>query len=162
MPQRVDLVTLRCDWLHDGSTSVSHKHICSCWSIELAAGWTAQSQNETWAGETRTFVAIVPESRDALFRLTPDERGYDAAEWVRVVEEMERMKGRPVRAIRCGDFGGNCVEHDALNKWIRGWALCAESIPLSAVYRCKLENRGRDDSAVDAMLNTLRLESSPA
>jgi hypothetical protein len=122
-------------------------------------GWTAQLREETLAGETTKFVAIVPETGDALFRLTPDERGFGAAKWVQNVEELNCMRGRPFQIVQCGDFAGNLVEFIADDEWIRGWAMCAGSIPLDACYRCKLENRGRDDSAVDAMLNTLRLES---
>jgi len=52
------------------------------WSIDLAPGWTAEIRQEMAAGEPDVFLAIVPETNDALLRLTPDERGImGAAEW---------------------------------------------------------------------------------
>lgn len=90
---------------------------------------------------------------------SPDERGIiGAAEWVEAVGRMNRAMGRQVSATRCGDFSGYTVDFATAEEWLRGWALCANSVPLDATYRCKATDVGRDDADVDGMLNTLRLE----
>jgi len=54
------------------------------------------------------------------------------------------------------------MEVGTTEEWFRGWALCANSVPLDASYRCKAGDVGRDDPVVDGMLNTLRMEASSA
>src|SRR5262245_32318775 len=81
------------------------------WSIDLAPGWSAEIRQESSFGETTAFLALVPEAKDALLRLTPDERGImPAAKWVEAVGRINRAKGRSVSAVQCGDFSGNIVE----------------------------------------------------
>lgn len=131
------------------------------WSIDLAPGWRAEVRQETLTGETTAFLAILPKANDALLRLTPDERGImAAAEWFELVGRNHRYLGRIVSAIDYGDFSGNAVEFNAGNEWIRGWALCSNSVPVDATYRCKATEAGRDDAAVDKMLSTLCIEAA--
>lgn len=131
------------------------------WSIDLAPEWRAEIRHESAFGETTGFVAIVPRTEDALLRLTLDERGImAAAKWVEVVGQTNRIKGRPVSTVRCGDFSGNAVEFKSGDEWIRGWALCFGSCPFDATYRCNASEMGRDDPMVDKMLSTLRIETS--
>jgi hypothetical protein len=96
-----------------------------------------------------------------MLRLTPNERGVmTAAEWVETVGRVNLARGRTVKAVRCGDFSGNAVQIEAGDEWIRGWALCSDATPLDAHYRCLAINSGRDDAAVDEMLNTLRVDAT--
>jgi hypothetical protein len=131
------------------------------WSIDLAPGWTAEIRQETSLNETTAFLAIVPETGDALLRLTPDTRGIMGAdEWVEAVGQINRAKVRRVTAAKCGDFAGYIVQFGTDAEWLRGWAICAGSVPLDATFRCKAENAGRDDPVVEAMLNSLRLNKA--
>jgi len=138
---------------------MAHRYAAFGWSIALASGWTAELCEVTAFGETSVYLAIVPDAKDALLRLTPDERGLmGAQEWVERVGRINRAKGRRVSLTQCGDFAGNSVEFVSGDEWLRGWALCAENVPLDATYRCRLSDVGRDDQVVDEMLNSLRLE----
>jgi hypothetical protein len=138
-----------------------HRHAAFGWSIALARGWTAELRKVTAFGETTRYLAIIPEAKDALLRLTPDDRGLTSAgQWVESVAQINRAIGRRVSLAQCGDFTGNSVEFVSADEWLRGWALCAENVQLDANYRCRLSDVGRDDQAVDEMLNSLRLEKS--
>jgi len=142
---------------------MAHRYAAFGWSNALAPGWTAELREVTAFGETSVYLAIVPEAKDALLRLTPDERGLIGAhEWVELVGRTNRAKGRRVSLVQCGDFAGNSVEFVASDEWLRGWALCADNVQLDANYRCRLSDVGRDDQVVDEMLNSLRLEKSSA
>jgi hypothetical protein len=134
------------------------------WSIDLAPRWSAEIRHELVAGEATTFLAIFPETSDALLRLTTDEehRVTDAAKWVELVGESNHARGRRVLAARCGDFAGYLVEFGTTDEWLRGWALNTDCVPLDATYRCSLAHVGRDDAVVDTMLNSLRLEKPSA
>lgn len=138
---------------------MAERYTFSRCSIELANGWTAESRVGVAAGDNLEFVAILPTTNDALLRLTPDERGImEAMEWVDLVGRINRAKGRSVSVTRCGDFTGCVLAFRADDEWLRGWALSADGLPLDVTYRCKADDAGRDDSVVDSMLNTLRLE----
>jgi hypothetical protein len=129
------------------------------WSIDVAPGWNPQLRQTALFGETTAFLAIVPEVNDALLRLTPDERRImAAAEWVESVGRINRAKGRTVSAIHCGDFMGYFVQFKSGDEWLRGWVLRSGSSPLDVTYRCKATDMGRDDSVVEKMLSTLRVE----
>ncbi len=138
---------------------MAQRYTFSCCSIELASGWTGEARVEVSDGERCEFVAILPQTNDAFLRLTHDGRGrMDAATWVDFVGQINRAKGRSVSATRCGDYTGYVVEFRACDEWLRGWALYAGESLLDATYRCKAKDTGRDDSVVNSMLNTLRLE----
>jgi hypothetical protein len=131
----------------------------SHWSIEPALGWRVEFRVEVSAGERTDFMAVIPAVEDALLRLTPDSRGYDAVGWIKAVAQSYRVMGRALSVAQCGDLAGCVVEFSSASEWLRGWALSAGSFPLDVTYRCKLENVGRDDTVVDMMLSTLRLEA---
>jgi hypothetical protein len=138
-----------------------HRYAAFGWSIAIASGWTAEIHEETTLGETTAYLEIVPETRDALLRLTPDERGLQgAAEWVEAVGWINLAKGRRVSPAQCGDFIGINVEFGSGDEWLRGWALRAEAMPLDAHYQCSADHAGRDDQVVEEMLNSLRIEKS--
>ena len=133
----------------------------SC-SIDLAPGWAAETRVDFDAGERTEYLPIIPENNDALLRIivfNPQQRGIDAARWVEFVGQSNRAKGRPVSAVQCGEFSGYALEFQECEEWLRGWALRAGAVPLDATYRCNVDNAGRDHSAVDSMLNTLRFDN---
>jgi hypothetical protein len=91
-----------------------HRKSAFGWSLDLAQGWSAEIRQETASGETTAFLAITPETNDALLRLTPDERGImEATKWVDAVARANRAKGRAVSTVQCGDFMGCVVEFEA-------------------------------------------------
>ena len=116
---------------------MTHRYIAPRWSLELASGWTAEPRVDSSLGERTEFVAITPETGDALLRLTVDERGLvPAEEWTERVAHMNRAKGRTVSAAQCGEFRGWLVEFVSDDEWLRGWALHAD-----ARYELQLEAR---------------------
>jgi hypothetical protein len=85
----------------------------------------------------------------------------DAATWVEMAAEVHRPRGRPVESVRCGEFAGYRTEFaPGDGRWLRGWMLRAGLIPLDVTYTCAEADRNRDDPAVDAMLDTLRIRQA--
>ena len=129
------------------------------WYITPAAGWTAEMREEVSFGERWRFMVLAPESADASLRITPDERDVmPPSKWEETTARIDRLKGRRVLECRFGDFAGHSVEFSAEDEWIRGWVLFVDKLALDATYRCKLHDAGRDDLAIESMLNSLRLE----
>ena len=122
------------------------------WSLELPEGWAAVPREN--------YVEIRVPFAGAQLRLTPyrDETGRSsAADWLQATAHFNRQRGRRVIPRRCGDFAGHETPFDAEHVWIRGWVLVADGQGLDVDYRCATGDAGRDDSAVDAVLSTLRL-----
>jgi hypothetical protein len=95
---------------------------------------------------------------DAALRLFTyyDERGGSAEKAARMCgETAPRLGCTGVRQARCGEFAGYTGSQDD-GHWWRHWWLAAGPIPLGAVYVCDSSVAGRDDAAVEAMLDTLR------
>jgi hypothetical protein len=132
------------------------------WSIELAPGWNAEHRSEFRDGHRDEYVAVVPPTGDALLRFSSQEfpaGGVDDAEtWVEHIALINRARGRPVSSVDCGDFTGYLTSFFAGTDLLRGWVLRRHAFPLDACYRCDAKHEGRDDLAVDAMLNTLRYQ----
>jgi hypothetical protein len=132
------------------------------WTIAIPDRWTAEKREEVAFGECWDYLLVTPNSKDASLRLTPDFRDITPAmRWVETCAQITRHRGRPLWSVRCGDFSGNRTEFASDGEWLRGWHLCNGAIPLDACYRCKLPVAHRDDSVVDEMLNTLRLDRDP-
>jgi hypothetical protein len=122
------------------------------WSIELPDGWAAIAHPD--------HVEIEVPFPRAQLRVTPywNEAGHiGPAEWLRMTEDINRKRGRPILRRKCGDFSGYETRFDAGERWIRGWALLADGEGLDVNYRCAIADAGRDDGPVDAALATLRL-----
>jgi hypothetical protein len=59
--------------------------------------------------------------------------------------------------VSCGDFTGYLTRFaPGDGRWLTGWVLHAGPTPLDVTYACPLEDAGRDDTVVDAMLGSLR------
>ncbi len=133
------------------------------WWLALAPHWSAEERREVSGGETSDYVAIVPPGGDALLRLTtfdPVESKLSARKWLSLVALANRAKGRSVVKVQCGDFTGFATHFAAAGRSIRGWALCAGTVPLDVTYCCNSKDAGRDDDIVDAMLSTLSFRGS--
>jgi len=130
-------------------------------SIVPAIGWIAAVRGTT----NSPYLAIVPDAGDAQLRLTVPSsvpQGFDAAQWVEHVAEINRQKLRAVFSSASGDFMGYNVQFETEMNWERGWALHCGKIALDAYYSCHKRHRGRDDDVVCEMLASLRLESQVA
>ena len=132
--------------------------VFSRWSTAIAFGWQYRLETDTANEIPIPYVVLKPPTNDSSLRLTPDDRGFDAAKWVEAVFHSHRLKGRPVSAVQFKELSGCFVEYASHGEWSRGWALASDSHPLDATYRCSESVAGRDDKVVESMLNTLRLE----
>jgi hypothetical protein len=149
-------------------TQLTHEaplHLTSV-SIELAAGWNAERRLEFRDGHREEYVEVVPPTGDALLRFSSQQfpaGGFDDAEmWVERIALSNRARGRPVSSVRCGDLAGYQMSFVAGTELLRGWVLRMRAFPLDVCYRCDARYEGRDDVAVDGMLNALRFHGPAA
>lgn len=120
------------------------------WSMALAPEW--------WADTDEDGTILVADEDDVgcleITTLHKEQGAFDAPELLRIAEEESAAPQRWQKA-GCGDFSGwqaTFVEEDAA---VREWYLAAGSVLLFVSYSCDADNRGMDDAAVDALLDTL-------
>jgi hypothetical protein len=65
------------------------------------------------------------------------------------------------KAVNCGDFRGFTASFSEAEAAVREWYLASGGLLLFVSYSCDRDNRGMDDAAVDALLDTLA-RSAPA
>lgn len=130
----------------------------SYFSILPAEDWTSAVRSLHGA----SFLALTLIAGDGQLRLTipsEEQQSFDAKEWVRIVAETNRKRGRPVFAAHCGDFSGYNTQVTFDQDWYSNWVLHAGQFALDATYFCGTCSMVRHDVVVEEMLNTLRLES---
>ena len=71
--------------------------------------------------------------------------------WTVTLAPVSRMRQR-----------GATAEFVAVGKRVRGWVLRSGAVPLDVTYRCSAATGARDDIAVDAALETLRVDVAAA
>lgn len=103
----------------------------------------------------------MPASGDALLRrssFSVEETGTDAAHWTEMVTHFNQLRGRPSIAVRYGDLSDKATAFLPGGKWLRGWVLQAHDVPLDVplgvTHSCAEAEAGRDDPALEAMLDT--------
>ena len=120
--------------------------------VEPPAGWIVENHED--------HISMFTPGRDAELRLTTfdvEETRTPAEKWVEVAGQINRRMGRPVVATTLGPFVGYATEFEAMAKRFRGWVLHCGGLPLDVTYTCSTSLRTRDDAAVDAALETLRI-----
>ncbi|HYH82729.1 MAG TPA: hypothetical protein VEX86_23250 [Longimicrobium sp.] len=145
----------------------SPAEIVASWgSIRLAPGWRAEERGDQLAllnGDPGALLLVV------TFSLA--RTNLSARAWVRMAANVHPPKGRPLVPVSCGDFGGYRTEFASPDgftagwapetggdgRWLRGWLLECNGVPLSVAYTCPLAVAGRDDEQVSAMLDSLRI-----
>ncbi|MEQ9395214.1 hypothetical protein [Haliea sp.] len=120
------------------------------WSMALAPEW--------WADTDEDGTILVGDEDDVgcleITTLHKEQGAFDARELLRIAEE-ESAAPQRWQKTSCGDFSGwqaTFAEEDAA---VREWYLAAGSVLLFVSYSCDADNRGMDDAAVDALLDTL-------
>lgn len=132
------------------------------WSINPAPGWSVEERVEDTHGERQPHVVIESPRGDASVRFdTHAPERLPAPEWIEMVAQSDRAKGRRVGRVRCGVFTGYEISFSSGDEWFRAWVLRTGPFPLGAVYRCPVSEAGRDDSVLEAMLGSLFFRRLP-
>ena len=131
------------------------------WSIHAAPGWRPEDR-----GDHVALLSSAPDTQLLITNHGVRETGLTARQWVDFAASVHPPKGRPLVEVVCGDFTGYRTEFAILDspvppvgqdRWLRGWMLERDGVPLDVTYTCPLACAGRDDDAVASMLGTLRL-----
>lgn len=126
--------------------------------------WTMALAPEWWADVEEDGTVLVADEDDVgcleMTTLHKTDGDLGQAE-LRQIAAAESPAAAGWQAVTCGDFAGwstRFIEEDAA---VREWYLAAHGLLLFVSYSCDSDNRGMDDAAVDALLDTLAL-SEPA
>lgn len=127
--------------------------------------WTMALAPEWWADVEEDGTVLVADEDDVgcleMTTLHKTDGDLGQAE-LRQIAAAESPAAAGWQAVNCGDFAGwstRFIEEDAA---VREWYLAAHGLLLFVSYSCDSDNRGMDDAAVDALLDTLALsEAAP-
>lgn len=124
------------------------------WSMALAPEW--------WADADDDGTILVGDEDDVgcieISTLHKEDGEFDAAE-LKAIATAESPEAGPWQQVRLGDFGGLYSDFTEGDAAVREWYVAAGSQLLFITYSCDLDNAGMDDSAVDALLDTLAVAS---
>jgi hypothetical protein len=117
------------------------------WGLLLPDEWQAEQEDDAIVIGDRDGVGCIEISElrkdsgdfgaDDLKQFVPDASAWDSS--------------------RCGSFEGICTSLLEEGAAIREWYLYAGQLLLYVTYSCEADNQGLDDSAVDDILDTLRM-----
>lgn len=119
------------------------------WSIALPPEWWADTEEDSILIGDRDEVGTIEIS--TLHKAEGEFHAEDVAQLAR-----EESAGPQVwRTTQLGDFSGVSAASEEEDTALREWFVACGSLLLYITYSCELENRGMDDAAVDALLDTL-------
>ena len=123
------------------------------WSIELPEHWSREEQDACVA-------FYEPASGVGALQLSSATKQAGEVTDADLIDKAERNGDQVTSETSYGDFLGweySVVESESY--W-RKWCLRAGKTLLFATYNCALEDRGQEDSVIDAAMNSLRLENA--
>jgi len=119
------------------------------WNMALAPEWWAELEDDTVVVGDEDGVGCLE------FSTLLKEGGAFGADEVQAIAREESPGVSGWKAVTCGDFSGMSASFMEDAVAVREWYLAAGEVLLFISYSCDRENRGMDDAAVDALLDTL-------
>jgi hypothetical protein len=116
------------------------------WSLDMPAGWQYTEHPEC--------VTFEPPSGDSAFQIS----AYRKPDGEVTPEDLRDFAGDiPITEVSFVHFNGVQARYNEANTFWAKWWLRHGSSMLHVTYNCSLACRGRDDAAVESMLQSLRL-----
>ena len=124
------------------------------WTLALPPEWWADAEEDSILVGDRDDVGCIEIS--TLHK----EKGEFSAADVQEIATASAESAVPWHSAVLGDFEGLSCSYTDEGSAIREWYVASGSLLLFITYSCDEENRGMDDAAVDALLDTLLLTAA--
>lgn len=119
------------------------------WTMALAPEWWAEMEDDTVLVGDEDGVGCLE------FNTLIKEGGDFAPREVAAIARDESPAVGDWRPVSRGDFSGLVASFAEEGAAVREWYLASGQVLLFISYSCDSDNRGMDDAAVDALLDTL-------
>ncbi len=119
------------------------------WTMALAPEWWAEMEEDTVLVGDEDGVGWLE------FNTVIKEDGDFAPREVEAIARDESPDVGDWRPVNRGDFSGLVASFAEEDAAVREWYLASGQVLLFISYSCDSDNRGMDDAAVDALLDTL-------
>jgi len=119
------------------------------WTLAVPPEWWAESEDESILVGDHDGVGCIE-----ISTLLKESGEFDPASIAAIALE-ESEQPLAWRKVTLGDFRGVQASYLEDEVAIREWYLAQGPVMLFVTYSCDRENRGMDDAAVDAILDTL-------
>ena len=126
--------------------------------------WTMAIPPEWWADSEEESVVVGDQDGVGCIEISTlhKEAGEFDKELVLNIAQTEAEQPLDWQAVKLGDFAGVSGSYEEEDMAVREWYVSNGSLLLFVTYSCNLENRGMDNAAVDALLDTLMVLDSGA
>jgi hypothetical protein len=125
------------------------------WTLVLPPEWWADSEEDSILIGDRDDVGCIE-----ISTLHKEEGEFSRQELQNIASE-EAEQEIAWQSAALGEFSGLCGSFMEDDVAIREWYVAHDDMLLFITYSCDAENRGMDDAAVDALLETLLLVEPP-
>ena len=125
------------------------------WTLVLPPEWWADSEEDSILIGDRDDVGCIE-----ISTLHKEEGEFSRRELQDIASE-EAEQEIAWQSAALGEFSGLCGSFMEDDVAIREWYVAHDDMLLFITYSCDAENRGMDDAAVDALLETLLLVEPP-
>ena len=121
--------------------------------------WTMAIPPEWWADSEEDSIVVGDQDGVGCIEISTlhKEEGEFDREMVLDIAQAEAAQPLDWQAVKLGDFAGVSGSYVEEDMAMREWYVSNQALLLFVTYSCDLENRGMDDAAVDALLDTLML-----
>jgi hypothetical protein len=124
--------------------------------------WWTLAYPDNWAAEEdKACITILSESGFGAIQISSARNASRSAtdEDLKDFARDQMEVGGETKPIRCGDFSGFYLQYAPDNKWWqRQWWLRCDNIVMFMSYTCSLQDKGKEDSMVDSIVNTLKMK----
>ncbi|NQX87935.1 MAG: hypothetical protein HRT77_04675 [Halioglobus sp.] len=119
------------------------------WTLAIPPEWWAESEGDSILVGDRDEVGCIE-----ISTLVHEDGEFDRHEARRIAE---RESEQPLDWVwvTVGEFSGVCSGYHNDDTAVREWCVVNGALLLFITYSCDKDNAGMDDSAVDALLDTL-------
>lgn len=126
-----------------------HQFRSKYWSVELPDDWTAEQED--------TFTSIYSESGLGALQLSAarNSNGPATDADLRDFANEHLDAGAPIKPVTCGAFTGFYLHYSMDDMYRRQWWLRSDDTVVLATYTSVLEDKGKEDPAVNGILETL-------
>ena len=125
--------------------------------------WTLALPPEWWADAEEDGILIGDRDDVGCIEISTlhKEQGEFSRQELQDIASEEAEQEIAWQQVGLGEFSGLCGSFMEDDVAIREWYVAHDAMLLFITYSCDAENRGMDDAAVDALLETLLLVEPP-
>jgi len=124
----------------------------SYWQITIPDDWQAERDPDC--------VSVFHDDSFGILQISAEE--FDDEVTAETLEELAAEHidaGAELEEVQLGPFAGFSLDYSIEDEYWREWYLCYDRLFIYVTYNCQLEDESNEDDIIDAILESLKLNS---